>query len=300
MQTYKTISVLLMGILIAGCTGGPRESDVNQWRVGMSSGRLGQLDEGGLVEIEQAGFDCIEIGLGRIRSEEDLTVMLTQAVQLQQNAAAVGLDIWSIHIPYGRDIDISQIDQGGRERAIEEITAMMALCEYLQPEKLVIHASFEPVPEDEREQRFARCRESLRILTEEAAKYQAQLVVECLPRTCLGNTGREILDLIEGIEGLGVCCDTNHLLQETTEEFIRTVGGEISTLHIAEYDGVDERHWLPRHDEGVIDWIAVIDSLVKSGYSGPFMFECAGTPAEKMAIWNSLKEEYQAFRRDAK
>ncbi|MFC1559117.1 TIM barrel protein, partial [Gemmatimonadota bacterium] len=92
------------------------------------------------------------------------------------------------------------------------------------------------------------------------------------------------------------CCDTNHLLQETTEEFIRTVGGEISTLHVAEYDGIDERHWLPGHEKGVINWNEVIDSLVKSGYPGPFMFECAGTPAEKMATWNRLKEEYLAFR----
>ena len=258
----------------------------------MSSGRLGRLDEERLDEIKQAGFEYIEIGLGRIHSEEDLAVMKTQAEQLQQLAQAVGIDIWSIHIPYGRDIDISQIDQSGRERAIEEVKAMMTLCEYLQPEKLVIHASFEPVPEEEREQRLKSCKESLSVLTVMAAEYKAQLVVECLPRTCLGNTSREILELVEATEGLEVCCDTNHLLQETTEEFIRTVGALVTTLHIAEYDGVDERHWLPGHDEGVINWNEVIDSLVKSGYSGPFMFECAGTPAEKMAAWNKLKENY--------
>ena len=134
MRTSNFGSVLAIGFLIAGCSGGPGESDVKQWRVGMSSGRLGRLNEERLVEI------------------------------------------W----------------------------AMMTLCEQLQPEKLVIHASFEPVPEGEREQRFS--------------------------------------------------CDTNHLLQETTEEFIRTVGGEISTLHVAEYDGIDERHWLPGHEEGVITW----------------------------------------------
>jgi len=296
MRTFNFVPVLVMGMLIAGCSGKPGESDVNQWRVGMSSGRLGRLNEEKLVEIREAGFDCIEIGLARISSDADLDVMKTQATQLLQEATAQGIDIWSIHIPYGRDIDISLIDRTQREKAIGEIRAMMTLCDQLQPEKLVIHASFEPVPEGEREQRFAMCRESLRILAEEAAKYQAQLVVECLPRTCLGNTGEDILNLIEGIEGLGVCCDTNHLLQETTEEFIQTVGGEISTLHIAEYDGIDERHWLPGHEEGVINWHEVIDSLVKSGYSGRFMFECAGTPAEKMATWNRLKEEYLASR----
>jgi sugar phosphate isomerase/epimerase len=266
----------------------------------MSAGRLGRLDEGRLAEIKQAGFVCIEIGLGRIRSEEDLTAMKAQAEQLRGAAEAAGIEIWSIHIPYGRDIDISLIDRESRDRAVEEIKAMITLCEYLQPKKLVIHASFEPVPAEEREQRLAMCKESLAALAMEAAEYEAQLAVECLPRTCLGNTSEEILELVEATEGLGVCCDTNHLLQETTEEFIRAVGEPISTLHIAEYDGVDERHWLPGHDEGVINWDEVIDSLVRSGYSGPFMFECAGTAAEKMATWGALKESYQEFRRNRK
>ncbi len=296
MQTLKTLIFSLVGIALGGCAAGPGESDVNQWRVGMSSGRLGRLDEERLVEVRDAGFDCIEIGLGRIRSEEDLTEMRTQAEQLHREATALGIDIWSIHIPYGRDIDISLIDQAALDKAVEEVKAMMTLCEYLQPEKLVIHASFEPVPAEERTQRYANCLESLVILSREAATYGAQLVVECLPRTCLGNTSGEILELISSVEDLGVCCDTNHLLQETTAEFIRAVGEQITTLHIAEYDGVDERHWLPGHDEGVIDWNAVIDGLVMSGYQGPFMFECAGTPAEKMATWERLKTEYLAFR----
>jgi len=295
MPKLKTLILILVGSIIAGCSSGPGESDVNQWRVGMSSGRLGRLDEARLVEVKEAGFDCIEIGIGRIRSEDDLNLMKEQAGELKQLADNHGIDIWSIHIPYGRDIDISLIDQADLEKAIEEVKAMMTLCEYLQPKKLVIHASFEPVPDEERAQRFASSIASLRILTEEAAARGAQLAVECLPRTCLGNTSGEILELLRSVPGLEVCCDTNHLLQETTEEFIRVIGAGVTTLHIADYDGIDERHWLPGHENGVIDWNAVIDSLVKSGYQGPFMFECAGTPAEKMATWERLKAEYLVY-----
>jgi len=294
-RIFNGSTALLIGLVLSACGQVP---DVNEWRVGMSAGRLGRINEDQMYEIRRAGFDCIEIGLGRIRSEEDLETMSTQAALLKEAADEAGIDIWSIHIPYGRDIDISLIDSVGRERAVEEIKAMMTLCEHLHPEKLVIHASFEPVPAEEREQRLAMCEESLALLSKEAEQYEAQLVVECLPRTCLGNTSKEILALVEAVNGLGVCCDTNHLLQETTAEFIEAVGGWISTLHVAEYDGVDERHWLPGHDDGVIDWMKVIGNLVSSGYSGPFMFECAGTPAEKMAVWSELKADYQESMRN--
>jgi len=167
---------------------------------------------------------------------------------------------------------------------------MISLCEYIKPEKLVIHASFEPVPENERAQRFEACKESLAVLVKTAAVYNARLTVECLPRTCLGNTSSEILDLINAIDGLEVCCDVNHLLQETPQEFIKRVGSPITTLHISDYDGVDERHWLP--GQGIINWNNVLDSLVNIEYQGPFMFESAGTAREKIEVWNKLKTDY--------
>ena len=84
----------------------------------------------------------------------------------------------------------------------------------------------------------------------------------------------------------------NHLLQETSEEFIVRVGSRITTLHISDYDGIDERHWLPGVEKGVINWNNVVDSLVSIGYEGPFMFESAGTFEEKINCWNEMKEDY--------
>jgi sugar phosphate isomerase/epimerase len=115
---------------------------------------------------------------------------------------------------------------------------------------------------------------SLKILSEEVRKVDGQLAVECLPRTCLGNTADELLKIVNSVNnGLGICFDTNHLLKEKPEEFAEKAGSLIVTLHVSDYDGIDERHWLP--GMGIINWTNVVAELAKSGYSGPFMFEAS-------------------------
>jgi len=190
-----------------------------------------------------------------------------------------GINIWSIHIPYGMDIDISVLDDEARKKAIEEISVMIKTVRPLQPEKLVLHPSFEPIPDEERAERLEACIESLPGLMELASKYDMGLTIECLPRTCLGNTSQEILEILHQVPGLKVCCDVNHLLQETPVEFIRAVGSAIETLHISDYDGIDERHWLP--GKGIIEWDTLIESLEDAGYKGPWMFESKGSLVEK-------------------
>ena len=122
-----------------------------------------------------------------------------------------------------------------------------------------------------RRERLEACRSALFELGERATALGIRLCVECLPRTCLGNTSAEVRELIDGNEAVAVCCDVNHLLQETPQAFIGAVGGRIEAVHISDYDGVDERHWVP--GRGVIDWPAVVAALARAGFAGPFMFE---------------------------
>jgi sugar phosphate isomerase/epimerase len=293
-----TVVAILLVSLLAGCptaSKGPRPADVNDWALAASEGRLGKLDRATLVELRDAGFACIEIGMGRIRNAEELAVMQEQAKELNKLAEETGVKIWSIHIPYGRSIDISLIDPAARKEAVEELKRMISLCEYLHPEKLVVHPSYELSPDiqqDERLKRLAACKEFFTILVEEAAKYGAKIAAECLPRTCLGNTSGEIIEILDAVDSLEVCCDMNHPLQETTQDFIRRVGSRITTVHVADYDGLDEKHWIPNDPRGIIDWNEVLDSLVEIGYRGPFLFECAGTIQEKADCWEELKDQY--------
>ncbi len=66
-------------------------------------------------------------------------------------------------------------------------------------------------------------------------------------------------------------------------DVVRDLGDRIFTLHLSDYDGVDEKHWVP--GEGVIDWTAFMRALHEIGYTGPFNFECnlpGETPARRL------------------
>jgi hypothetical protein len=64
------------------------------------------------------------------------------------------------------------------------------------------------------------------------------------------------------------------------------------TLHVSDYDGVDERHWMA--EEGIIDWKAVVAALRQANYQGPFLFETNkhkdGTPLKPSEMVDFLRK----------
>lgn len=68
-----------------------------------------------------------------------------------------------------------------------------------------------------------------------------------------------------------ICFDVNHLLGESHETFLNALASQVVTTHLSDYDGVDERHWLP--GEGIVPWKRILDGLMEAGYRGPFLFE---------------------------
>ena len=113
--------------------------------------------------------------------------------------------------------------------------------------------------------------DSLDRLAEMAFAEGVTIAVEDLPRTCLGNTADEIAEIISVNDKLRVCFDTNHLLKDNNVNFMRTLGDKIITVHISDYDFINERHWLP--GEGKVDWKDFMTEFNNIGYDGVWMYE---------------------------
>jgi sugar phosphate isomerase/epimerase len=244
---------------------------VESWKMGTSSGLFNDFSQEEFNLFKKEGIDYIELSSGifsnKTRSEKEALVS-----ELKKKADESGIKVWSIHLPFGRTLDVSNQNEAEKNNMIKECSDLMVLCKPLMPQKYIIHPSAEPITAEERPKRLITGIASLKILNETAKQNNARLAVECLPRTCLGNTADELLTIVNEVGGgIGICFDSNHLLKEKPEQFVAKTGNLIVTVHISDYDGLDEKHWLP--GTGVINWTKVIAELAKSGYNGPFMYE---------------------------
>ncbi|HZJ57141.1 MAG TPA: sugar phosphate isomerase/epimerase family protein [Clostridia bacterium] len=274
-------------------------SDPASWGLGTSSSLFSSLDEAVFKECMDAGIENMEVCLFGDWTQEPDEKVSKACADIKRKADNAGINIWSIHLPFGREWDISEPDSDKRKSAIDGQVRLLELAAVMEPKKAVIHGSFEPISDNERDARISACRDSLWAIGEAAATLGIELAIECLPRTCLGNSGEEMAELIRGNDKVGVCCDTNHMFKESPGNFIRRIGSRIVTLHISDFDGIDERHWMP--GEGIVDWNDVIAALTEVGYVGPFTFELSHkntdetyTPEKIAKCWEGLLRAYRA------
>src|SRR5690606_38897142 len=297
-----TFPVLLLFVFMS-CRSEDSGHLIDNWEIGTYTGILDNLDQETFQHCREIGIRYLEISSGTFLNKTD-EEKLALVDDLKLKAENANIEFWSIHLPFSKTLDISIIDEELRSIVVSEHIKLMKILEPLGLKKFVIHPSAEPVDESEREMRLSKCIESLRILTEEVKKYNANLALEVLPRTCLGNTSTEILKIVHAVNNnLEICFDTNHPLQESPEEFAKHVGRFISTVHVSDYDGENERHWIP--GRGIIHWSQVIQELVNINYKGPWMYEVVPrkddeqkpTPKNLVDTWNNLKREYLNFKR---
>lgn len=190
---------------------------------------------------------------------------------LKKTAEKYGIVLWSFHLPFMpfAEIDISNPEIA--EKTVEYLKCFIENGAKIGIDKFVIHASGEPIAENDREIRMQTAKKSLKELADFADKYGAVIAVENLPRTCLGRDSSDMLELLSADSRLKSCFDTNHLLKEDSCEYIKAVGEKIITTHVSDYDFKDERHWLP--GEGKIDWQMLYSTLKSVGYDALWLYE---------------------------
>jgi len=194
--------------------------------------------------------------------------------KVRKTLADSNILINSVHAPFGNEVDISQCDEGGQEYAIAAIAKSIEMAKQLGAGILVVHASAEPIEQTEREQRFEQSSKGLTTLVKMVEPLGIRIAVELLPRTCLGNTAEELMQLVEQHpeEQVGICLDTNHPADPSElSQYVEMLQSRLITTHISDYDGIDEKHWIPF--SGVIDWGAFADALHRIGYRGAFIYE---------------------------
>ncbi len=224
-----------------------------------------------LRQVCEEGFQCVELSFSHDDYFERYHFTDT-AEELYHYCKSLGLEIWSIHLPFSEKWDLSRENA---EDAVRDFTLLIRAAARAHIAVAVLHPSFEPVPAEEREKRLSWAKKNIRLLNDEAKKSGVILALENLPRTCLGNTSEEMADLLDAT-GTGFVFDTNHSLMEDNTSFLSYMierGYCPVSLHISDYDLVDERHDLPGY--GKNGWRRLLGLLKKAGYQGPALYEPA-------------------------
>ncbi|MDR3197751.1 MAG: sugar phosphate isomerase/epimerase [Planctomycetaceae bacterium] len=274
---------------------------LEKWKVGRHLGiRFQPLEKLELEKVRKAGFQCIELTIDRnAYAQTTEPQRLEWYTALKKQADTLGLELRSLHVPFAGIWDISVQNEEARIKAVQNTIPFFELKKLLGVHFYNIHPSAEPIKDEERSKRLEQCIKSFKELAQAAKTKGVCIVVENLPRTCLGNTSTEIIKIVDTVgepETVRICFDSNHTLKEKPEEFVTAVGNRIASTHMSDYDGLDEKHWLPY--EGIINWNAVVSELIKTGYPGPFAFETSrfkdrnASNDEIFAAWIRIKNSF--------
>lgn len=243
-----------------------------------------------LAEAKELGFEAIDFDIASAWSTPDIED--EYFLHLEEGMQAViesGLPVNCIHIPFGDRWNPCLLDEEARRAVVEKFRAILKRTEILKPLGYIVHGSFEPNGDEEREAKIAQLKKSMREMADATKSY---LCVEILPRTCLLNTAKEARRIIEeiGIDNVRICVDVNHFLQEKSEDGVLALGDLIKTTHISDHDYINERHWMP--GKGKIDWNALIGAFEKIGYTGVFNYELGAPLADIKENYIKLFDEY--------
>ena len=239
-----------------------------EWKTAISTSETG-LDC--LIELINCGINAIELSV----SEWEYRNIDWDS--LGKNAREAGIELWSYHLPFGDSVDISAEDSERRETALAIYFSLINKACSIGIKRFVVHPSYEPIADSEREGRLENAKESLARLAEYADALGAVICIEDLPRSCLGHNIAELKALASADERLRICFDVNHLLlqfKDTHADFVRELCEKIATVHFSDYDFIDERHWLP--GEGKVDWTVLYTAFEECNYNGVWMYGVIG------------------------
>ena len=236
------------------------------WIIGCST-PFQYLNRQYFSQYRAAGITAMELSVDAEYYE------LLNIQKIAKEAAAEGIDTWSFHLPYYmlKGSEITETNEKDRRFSVNFHSEWIKKAADAGFQYAVIHPSGEPIAEADRAAFMKASRASIAELSAIAKENGMRLAVEALPRTCLGNCSAELLELVKDAPDAGICFDVNHIITEPVCDIMDALSHRIVTLHISDFDGIDERHWLP--GEGIIDWSAFLGKLDAMNYNGPLMYE---------------------------
>lgn len=271
-------------------------------KVGYSVGINGITPEK-MQYAKSVGVTCIEVSLNAILekgkySEEEIIRRVKAAKAITDEA---GIEIWSIHMPFGNNIDLSKANESERRSVVEYHKSVLKYCQILKPEIILFHPSFY-LGLNEREIRMNQMIQSAIELNKEVRKIGAKMVIENMlgyellkdknRERPLCRTVDEMMTIMNRLpKNIYAAVDMNHI--KNPEKLIRALGKRLKSVHVSDGDGKNECHYFPCSGKGENNWVDILSALNKANYKGPFMYESQYPDVKELvSCYQTLYDEY--------
>ena len=210
--------------------------------------------------MEKSALCNIEISTSQ-RPEDELAKQVAADVLRLQKAGSVRAA--SLHLPFGAEINFSSDNEEMRRASVLGAISYINIFRELDIHNITIHCSGERDMNPDRKVHLQAMRRSCEEFLPLMQEMQCSLNLEFLPRICIGNTFEELAEMTRDfpVENIGICLDVNHGMNrgETIPAMIRACGDRLKTLHLSDYDNIDECHW--NIGEGMLDWVEIQKSV---------------------------------------
>jgi sugar phosphate isomerase/epimerase len=213
-------------------------------------------------------------------------------VDFAARARDLGLDLWSMHVPFSRDISVA--DGAARGETLRGIESSIALAAAAGARFAVVHPGSETPPEE----RPSRVETSVRSLTRLNAfcrDHGIRMAVENMLPTNVAEGARGLRGILDRLpHDAGVCFDTGHahVTDGSPAKALEVIKDRLLTLHVHDNDGTGDQHRIP--GEGGIDWPGFARGLAAAGFGGVFMLEIGGkrSPLEILELAKSSLDRF--------
>lgn len=248
--------------------------------------------EEAITKLAKEGFTII--GLDGARTQLDPRFLPSQDLltRLQKLSETLGVEYYQMHSCHGGSsgmtpnvygqfccspVDIASTNDEERRFAVRATIKQIAHCSKIGCSRLTVHPGSGYEESSDLKDRLLR---SYRKICKAAEKLGVEILIENVAGQIYCSKIDEILDLIEkiGTKNLGILIDTGHtaLSKLVLSDEVRKAGSLLHGLHCHDNDGKKDLHLVPVPGRGVIDWNALIETLLDVHYKGPFMVEVFG------------------------
>ena len=116
------------------------------------------------LHAKATGVKYVEVAFNQCYRGVPVDEVIPRIKEMKAKIDSADIEVWSIHLPFSRTLDISVLDDRLRKENVDFMAEMIELCAMFQPTCLVLHPSSEPIADSIRAQRIANASESIAYL----------------------------------------------------------------------------------------------------------------------------------------